>query len=206
MTYASASAVPPGWYPDPSGARQWRVWTGEQWSELTRPFAPAEHAPSLVASLPLTAALHRLQRYGVVGVYAGLALVVGVLAHWPGTAHPASAAFATTALAAALALLALGLAAVAFVAKELAGRWTPVAFIPGLNVLFVSRALTRRVGGAATRRAVSEAVLLVLYVARFRVDPWLGVAPILLALGLATSAQALLDELATPSGPPPHAP
>ncbi len=206
MSYASASAVPPGWYPDPSGERQWRVWTGDQWSELTRPFAPAEQAASLVAGLPLIASLHRLERYGVAGVYAGLALVVGVLAHWPGTAHPASAAFATTALGAGVALVVLGLVPVVFVAKELAGTWTPLALIPGLNVLFVSGALTRRLGGAATRRAVSEAVLLVLYVARFRADPVLGVAPVLLALGLATSARAVLEELAGPSSPEHNAP
>ena len=195
MSYVSASAVPPGWYPDPSGVRQWRVWTGERWSELTRPFANADGATSFVATLPLIAALHRVQRYGVTGVYAGLALVVGVLAHWPGTADPASPALATTALGAGVALFVLGLAPFYFVARELAGRWTALTLIPGLNVLVVSAALTRRLGASPIRRVVSETVLVVLYVARFRFDPWLSVAPVLLALGLATSAQALLDEL-----------
>lgn len=31
--FAYASAVPAGWHPDPSGARQWRYWDGYRWTD-----------------------------------------------------------------------------------------------------------------------------------------------------------------------------
>lgn len=67
MSSPSPSTVPPGWYPDPSGERQWRVWTGMQWSDLTRPYR-ASAATSVANDLALITALHRLVRYGIVGV------------------------------------------------------------------------------------------------------------------------------------------
>ncbi len=32
-TFASVAPVPPGWHPDPSGARQWRWWDGYRWTD-----------------------------------------------------------------------------------------------------------------------------------------------------------------------------
>src|SRR5271155_4319368 len=64
----SSAPVPSGWYPDPSGARQWRVWTGTQWSELTRPYGEVAPAPSIATDLSLIQALHRLVRYGAPGL------------------------------------------------------------------------------------------------------------------------------------------
>jgi len=85
MSLPTSRGVPPGWYPDPGGARQWRVWTGTTWSELTRPYgAPVLEVP-LSSSLGLVNSLHRLTRYGVVDLYAGIGLIVSMLAHWPGT-------------------------------------------------------------------------------------------------------------------------
>ena len=194
---------PPGWYPDPSGMRQWRVWTGERWSELTRPYAEADSHSRLVDELPLIKALHRVVRYGVAGFYAGLGLVVGIVAHWPGTAHPASAAFATTTLSAGGALLVLGLATFVFAAKELEGRWSLWAVIPGLNVMVVSGWVTRRLGGQPMRRVVSEIILIALFVAQFRTQPWLAVAPVLLALGAGRSTEALVDQLVSSASPRP---
>ena len=110
----SPSPVPSGWYPDPSGERQWRVWTGREWSELTRPYGEAAPAPSIVADLPLIQALHRLVRYGIVGDFAGMSIFVSVLAHWPGTAHPVSEWFAVAACNVAVALVLVGSACFAF--------------------------------------------------------------------------------------------
>ena len=206
MSSPLPSAVPPGWYPDPSGARQWRVWTGDRWSDLTRSFGAAPTTRDLVTSLPLIQALHRVRRYGVTGFYAGLGLVVGILAHWPGTAHPATAWFATTTLDAGIVLLVLGLAHFVFAAKELAGHWSPWALVPGLNVLAVSGWVTQRLGGQPVRRVVTEVVLIVLFIVRFRYEPWLAVGPALLAIGLGKSTEVLLDQLAGPSTSPSVAP
>ena len=206
MSSSLPSAIPPGWYPDPSGARQWRVWTGDRWSDLTRSFGTAPVARDLIASLPLIQALHRVRRYGVTGFYAGLGLVVGILAHWPGTAHPATARFATTTLDAGIVLLVLGLAHFVFAAKELAGHWSPWAVVPGLNVLAVSGWVTQRLGGQPVRRVVAEVVLMVLFIVRFRYEPWLAIGPALLAIGLGKSTEVLLDQLAGPSPSPSVAP
>jgi hypothetical protein len=37
---APTAAPPAGWYPDPSGAAQWRRWEGTTWGNATMPFAP----------------------------------------------------------------------------------------------------------------------------------------------------------------------
>jgi hypothetical protein len=170
------------------------VWTGLQWSDLTRSYgAPA--AASVAANLALITALHRLVRYGIVGVYAGLAVVVGVLAHWPGTAHPASRAFAVIASDAGMALIVIGTVSVAFAARELTGRWSAWALVPGVNLMGVNALVTRRLGGRPGRRVVSETVLLALFIVQFHVQPWLAVAPVIVAVGQSQWTSSLIERL-----------
>ena len=199
MSSMSPSPAPPGWYPDPAGMRQWRVWTGEAWSHVTRPYGPIGEGASPALPLSLLRALQRLSRYGIVGSFSGLAIVVGVLAHWPGTAHPASLTFCLVALDTGLALIVLGSASFAVAARELAGRWSPWAMVPGVNLMWVNALVTRRLGGRPVRRVLSETVLLVLFVAQFHVQPWLGVAPMVVAVGQSQWTSTLIDQL---TGPP----
>lgn len=177
MTSATSPA-PPGWYPDPGGERQWRVWTGTEWSDTTRPYDAPRSATATYGSAP--AYLHR---YGVVSLFAGLGLLVSVLAHWPGTAHPSPAWFALAASDLAIGLLTLGSVLYALGARALLGRWTPMAFVPGVNVLFVSGLLGEVLEGRwPTRRVVAEAVILTLFVAGAHAQAWLAVAPVLVGL------------------------
>jgi hypothetical protein len=192
---SSSVDVPSGWYPDPSGARQWRVWTGTQWSELTRPYGEVANPPSIVADLSLIQALHRLVRYGIAGNFAGISILVSVLAHWPGTAHPVSEWFAVAACNVAVALLIIGSACFAFAARELEGHWTPWALIPGVNLFAVNAVITKRLGGQPLRRVGAEAVLMVLFVAQFHAEPWLGVAPVLVAVGQSQWTATLIEHL-----------
>lgn len=37
---AASGGVPAGWYPDPTGAAQWRHWDGGSWGEATTPYGP----------------------------------------------------------------------------------------------------------------------------------------------------------------------
>ena len=196
MSSSSPSIVPPGWYPDPAGQREWRVWTGTQWSELTRPYGPPAPVSSALEHLALVQALRRLVHYGIASVYAGLAVVVGVYAHWPGTAHPTSRVFAVVASDVAFALVAIGTACFAFAARELEGHWSLWQVLPGINLLGVNALVTSRLGAGGLRRAVSESVLLILYVAQFHAQPWLCVAPMILATGHATGAASLIEQLA----------
>jgi hypothetical protein len=199
VSLTSPSPAPPGWYPDPAGERQWRVWTGAQWSHLTRPYGPLVDANQVSTHLTLLQALRRLLRYGIVGSFSGLAIIVGVLAHWPGTAHPASLTFCVIALDAGLALLVIGSASFAFAARELDGRWSPRALIPGVNLMWVNALVTRRLGGRPARRVASETVLLALFVIQFHGQPWLGVAPMVVAVGQAQWTSTLIGQLTRPA-------
>jgi hypothetical protein len=201
---SSPTPVPTGWYPDPSGARQWRVWTGTQWSTLTRAYGDAP-APSIVNELSLIQALHRLVRYGIVGVFAGISVLVSVIAHWPGTAHPVTEWFGVAASNLAVALLIIGSTCFALAARELEGHWTPWAFIPGVNLFAVNVVITRRLGGQPLRRVGTEAVLMVLFVAQFHAEVWLCVAPVIVAVGQSQWITTMIDQLVTsPSSSPLH--
>ena len=183
MSSASPPA-PPGWYPDPAGERQWRVWTGAQWSETTRPFAShADLASRPTPPVPSRGALDFARRYGVVSTFAGLGLLVGVLAHWPTSAQPVPMWFALIASDLAVGLLVLGTFLYALAARSLTSRWRVVTVVPGLNIAYVSGLLGEGLTGTwPTRRVASEVILLALFVARAHVAPWLAVAPALVGV------------------------
>lgn len=147
-----SEAIPAGWYPDPSGARQWRVWTGVTWSEVTRPYGEPVDTPPFEENLELLLALRRAFGAGIVGVVGGFGLLVGVLAHWPGTAHPEPRWFALAASNAAVALLLVGSVICAFAVRELRGRWTIEAFLPGSQSIRHERA-RRPASRASTKLA-----------------------------------------------------
>ncbi|HEY1762506.1 MAG TPA: DUF2510 domain-containing protein [Acidimicrobiales bacterium] len=201
MSLSSPYDVPPGWYPDPSGARQWRVWTGATWSEVTRPYgeSSAAVAPRFAASLPLVLALRRVLSIGIVGVLGGLGLLVSVLAHWPGTAHPTPEWFAVVATGVASLLLVVGSVVCAFGVKELEGRWSLEAVIPGVNLFVASVLVTRRLGSRRMWRIASEVILLAIFVVSSRDDLWLCVGPVIVAYIESTWFNALIERLSGPS-------
>jgi hypothetical protein len=199
VSLTPSPTIPPGWYPDPGGARQWRVWTGTTWSELTRPYGEPVVSTPVLASLPLIDALHRLLRYGIVAFFTGLGLVVNVLAHWPGTAKPTPFWFASTALELGVGLLLIGSLCFSFAARQLEGHWTIEAFLPGINVLVVSGLVTQRLGGRSPLwRVVTETILLALFIGQSHTELWLGVAPALVTLDHMRWTSALVDRLAGP--------
>lgn len=193
--------VPPGWYPDPSGARQWRVWTGTTWSEVTLPYGESSSvvAPRFAPSLNLVLALRRVLTIGIVGVLGGLGLLVSVLAHWPGTAHPTPEWFAAVATGLASLLLIVGSVVCAFGVKELEGRWSLEAVIPGINLFVASALVTRRLGSRRMWRIVSEIILLAIFVVSSRNDLWLCIGPVIVAYIESTWFNALIERLTGPS-------
>jgi hypothetical protein len=191
--------VPPGWYPDPSGSRQWRVWNGTDWSDVTRPYGDAVVAPRFVTNLGLVQAMRRVLDAGIVGVVGGLGLLEGVLAHWPGTAHPTPEWFALAGSDVAIALMLVGAVVCAFGVKELKGRWTLEAFLPGVNLFIASALVTRRLGRMKLWRIVSEIVLLVLFGFSSRDSLWLFVGPTIVAYVETTWFGAIVDQLNGPS-------
>jgi len=201
VSLSSPYDVPPGWYPDPSGARQWRVWTGATWSEVTRPYGEngAAIAPRFATSLPLVLALRRVLSIGIVGVLGGLGLLVSVLAHWPGTAHPTPEWFAVVATGVASLFLVVGSVVCAFGVKELEGRWSLEAVIPGVNLFVASVLVTRRLGSRRMWRIVSEVILLAIFVVSSRNDLWLCAGPVIVAYIESTWFNALIERLSGPS-------
>ena len=130
-----------GWYPDPSGERQWRWWTASAWTSSTIPYGDRVEPVSIVSDIALIQALHRLVRYAIAMFFVGLAFLVSVQAHWPGSAKPVSETFAVTVANVAVALVLFGSVCFAFAAHELEGRWTWWAFVPVVNLFAV---LSRR--------------------------------------------------------------
>jgi hypothetical protein len=191
---SATSPAPPGWYPDPGGERQWRVWTGTEWSDTTRPFSELARDARPPSTATYASAPALLRRYGVVSLFAGLGLLVSVLAHWPGTAHPSPTWFAFAASDLAIGLLTLGSVLYALGARALLGRWTPAAVVPGLNVMFVSGLLGEALEGRwPTRRVVSEAIILTLFVAEAHAQAWLAMAPVLVGLTHLSALNAVGD-------------
>ncbi len=191
-----ANDVPPGWYPDPSGQRRWRVWTGTQWSHVTRDYgrpatADVGRGDGAVA---LALALQRMLRVGVVGVVGGLSLMVNVLVHWPGTAHPTPQWFAVTASGLATALLTVGSFVSAETVRALRGRWTVDAVIPGINFLAVGALVAARLGRTSHVRTAAEVVLLVIFTTSSRAAPWLDLAPVVVAFGRSAWLSVLLEQ------------
>jgi len=158
-------------------------------------------APSIATDLSLIQAHHRLVRYGIAGDFAGISILVSVLAHWPGTAHPVSQTFAVAACNVAVALLVVGSACFAFAARELEGHCTAWAFIPGVNLFAVNVIVTQRLGGQPLRRVGAEVVLMVLFVVQFHSELWLCVAPAAVAVGQSQWIATLIDHLLISSSP-----
>jgi hypothetical protein len=198
MSLSPPSLIPPGWYPDPSGSRQWRVWTGTQWSEMTRPYGE-NPSTRLAPNLTLLQSLARVRQLGVVSVIGGLGLLVGVLAHWPGTANPAPKIFSSIALGVAVALFFIGSFICAFAVRELRGRWSLDAYLPGLNMFVASALVTSRLGRGRSWRVYAEIVLLGLFAFSLRNDPWLVTGPMIVAYIETSWFGAYIDQLKGPS-------
>lgn len=191
---SETTSAPPGWYPDPAGAPQWRVWTGTAWSAMTRPYGSTDSSHA-VSDLELYRSLRAVIRYGVVGAIGGVALFIGVLVHLPHTAHPSPSWFTEVAVAASAALFTIGSMTYAGAARALRGKWAWYDFVPLVNLEVLEYLIARRLSSSPTRRIVSNVVLMALYATQFRSAPWLAVAPPLVALSHTFWVGELLERL-----------
>lgn len=174
MAPVPPSSIPSGWYPDPSGAPQWRVWNGHDWSTVTRPFSTRDDQPT-TENLAVTSTLSSLRlvrRFGVVALFGGLGLLLSALAHWPGTHSPTSPTWAQITLLTALGLLTFGTVGFAYAVRTLQGYWSFDAFVPGLNVLSLNVLCAQRLGVRRIGPPVGiELALLVFTCATFHQTP-----------------------------------
>jgi len=192
--------VPAGWYPDPSGERQWRVWSGTQWSTVTRPYATRVDVTSPdtfgVKELEQLNSLRHLTRFGILAYYAGFAVLVSLVAHWPGRAHPVPVRFASATLGTAIGLTLIGAISFAASVHSLRGRWTLDAVVPVVNTFAASYWMSRRLGlvNPAPRLAI-DAVITVGFAALVGTQPWVGVALASVAFSQLARAYVLIDRL-----------
>lgn len=195
-------STPPGWYPDPSGARQWRVWNGHSWTDVTRSYA----APVTESNLPrgdltVLGALQRLTQFGILAYYGGFALLVSLVAHWPGQPEPVSIRFANATLGAAVGLTLIGTVSFAVTIRALRGRWSVDAVVPVVNSFVASYLMSRRIGvGGPDRRVAADLFITVGFVVLCRHEPWVGVALAGVAFTQLARAYVLSDLLSGAPG------
>ncbi|MBW4031008.1 MAG: DUF2510 domain-containing protein [Acidobacteria bacterium] len=200
----STGQVPAGWYPDPSGERQWRVWNGSDWSHVTRPYGevatPTSPVHFGVDDLATLGTLRRLTQFGILAYYTGFALLISLIAHWPGRAHPVSPRFASATLGAAIGLTLIGALAFAATVRALRGRWTLDAVIPVLNTFTASRWMSRRLELVnAGPRQLIDVLLTVGFILLCPTQPWVGVALASVAFNQLARTYALIDQLSGPA-------
>jgi len=209
------SSIPPGWYPDPAGLRQWRVWNGTEWSDVTRPYGEATLVPRLespgatgpLPGLALISSLRRLTHFGVLAYYAGLALLVGVIAHWPGHSHPATARFASATLGAGVGLTLIGTISFGVCVRSLRGRWTLDALVPVVNSFAAAWWICNALGlPAPAARVGSDAIITLGFLALSARQPWVGLALAAVAVTQLSRAYALIDQVSGPTKSPTPAP
>ncbi|HEY5120493.1 MAG TPA: DUF2510 domain-containing protein [Acidimicrobiales bacterium] len=197
--------IPPGWYPDPSGERQWRVWNGTEWSDVTRPYGTGvmtqvpttSFGPSELETL---SALRHLTQFGILAYYAGFALLVGLIAHWPGHAHPVSARFASATLGAALGLTLIGTLSFAGCVRGLRGRWTLDALIPVVNSFAASYWMSRHLGLTGFEfRLFADALITAGFVLLCASQPWVGIALAGVAFTQLARTYLVIDRISGPS-------
>jgi hypothetical protein len=184
------------------------VWNGTTWSDVTRSYAPLIESPATdqptpapfnATTLVVVAALHRLTQFGVLAYYAGFALLVSLVAHWPGQPHPVTARFANATLGAAMGLTLIGAISFAVCVYALRGRWTWDALIPFVNTLVASYLISNRLGLNNSRyRVGADAFITVGFVLLCPSEPWVGVALAGVAFTQLARAYVLLDRLSDP--------
>ncbi len=207
----AVNPVPPGWYPDPSGERQWRVWNGAQWSDVTRPYGTRDTLATTTGlggpELEALGALRRLTQFGILAYYAGFALLVGLITHWPGHEHPVSARFAGAALGAGVGLTMIGALSFAVCVRGLRGRWTVEALIPVLNTFAASYWMSRRLGLKGFElRLFADVLITVGFAALCGSQPWVGIALAGVAFTQLARAYLVIDQISGPTKVSPATP
>jgi hypothetical protein len=129
---ARAKPPPKGWYPDPTGAPQWRIWNGTTWSEHVRGFSAP--VPPLVSALEAVRATATLERGGAASFFAGAALLIDAAHHHAGLVARSANLYATIVVV-GLALAVFGHVAFARAGATIAGHHRWLAAVPVLNVL-----------------------------------------------------------------------
>lgn len=199
MSTPSTTTIPAGWYPDPAGAAQWRLWNGRDWTTLTKPYnTMVTTVPPLAAMAPASA-LRWVRRVGIPAYFGGLGLLLSTLAHWPGTAQPTSSTWAVVAGLVAVGTLSVATILCGYGVYALQGHWSLDVVIPGLNLLSVMVLVLRRLGVANFTAAMAiDAFMIVVVIVTFRQSPLACLLLMALTRSQMNRVAALLSILESP--------
>jgi hypothetical protein len=149
-----------------------------------------------LSELETLSVMRRLTQFGILAYYAGFALLVGLVTHWPGHAHPVSAHFAGATLGASLGLTLIGAISFAASVRGLRGRWTLDALIPVINTFAASYWMSRRLGLKGFEfRLFADALITTGFVLLCASQPWVGIALAGVAFTQLARAYLVIDQI-----------
>jgi hypothetical protein len=175
--------TPSGWYPDPSGQPQWRVWTGTQWSNVTRPYRLEGFTQrKLLSSLNKVQSIARARYLAPLGYFGALNLLASLLIHWPIGPKPFSDPWLLPLLGLLIFFFVMSWVVTAQAVRSFQENWTFWALVPLGNLLILTGLLRHELLGGTARPLPSDLLGLVM---------WAIVAPSTPVAGAITALMAL---------------
>ena len=190
----STTTTPSGWYPDPSGQPQWRVWTGSQWSTITRPYGTSRPStPALLVSLNQIRSLARARYFAPFGYFAGLNLLVSIIGNWPSGPHPLTHPWLLPLLGASAFFIIMAWAISAQAVRSFQESWTFWALLPVGNQFVLTALLRKRLLGPLARTSSGDLVGIVMWMIVATSTPLAGIITALIAFGQVQLINAYLN-------------
>lgn len=192
----STNLTPNGWYPDPSGQPQWRVWTGSKWSTLTRPYGSSSPStPRIVGSLSRVQAIARVRYLATLGYFGGLNLLASLIRSWPKGSHPFSDFWLLPLLGLACSLLIIAWTVSAQAVRTFQDNWTIWALLPLGNLLIVMGLIRKDLFGPLARSNSGDLVGLAMWLFVATSSPISGIITALIAAGQIQLASVYLNNV-----------
>ncbi len=192
----STAPAPSGWYPDPSGQDQWRVWTGLQWSNVTRPFHSGRaSAREVLASLDRVRSIARVRYLAPLGYFTGLNLLASILTNWPTGSNPFSKFWLLPLLGMVVFCLVMAWAITAQAVRSFQSHWTFWALLPIGNLLVLMGLLRRELLGNTAHSTMNDAVGMAMWMIVVTTTPFAGIITALIAFAQIQLTNAYLENV-----------
>lgn len=189
--------IPSGWYPDPSGRPQWRVWTGSQWSTVTRPYqAQTPPTKQLFASLHRVKVIFSARFLAPLGYLAGLNLGASTFNHWPSRSGSGFTPWLALLFGLSVFLIVIAWALAARAVRSFQDHWTFWALLPLGNLIILTSLLRRELLNVPSRLISSDLIGLSMWLIVAGQTPWAGLITALIAMAQVQLFTVYLDNVA----------
>lgn len=177
------TTTPSGWYPDPSGQPQWRVWTGNKWSSVVRAYRSEGAAPrTILSTLDRVRSIARARYIGPLGYLGGINLLASILTHWPSSSAPFADPWLLPLLGLFTFSFVMAWAITAQAVRSFQDNWTFWALVPLGNLLILTGLLRRELLGGVSRPLTSDLLGLIMWAIVVTSSPVAGAITALMAL------------------------